>query len=138
MKVKKADQDRIDEEWGDALDLLLQFRNPDGVLALLAGDEPVPDWARKVVRRWRAGEFPPQPATKDGDDKLLAAVRAYRDKTTRCPGETRDDRIIRIADEHDISERSLRNFLDGVGGTYQRLVRDWRQWDDIYINRGLS
>ena len=121
-----------DERWGAALELLHQFRNPDGVIALLAAGAPVPDWAREEIAAWRAGQRPRLPTMKDDDWKLLAAVRAYRDKASRRPNEKRDDRIKRIADEHKISATALENFVNCEGGTYKRLVKDWQGWERIY------
>jgi hypothetical protein len=126
-------RDDPDVHWGEALELLHQSRNPDGIIALLAAGAPVPDWARAELAAWRAGQRPPLPTKNDEDEKLLAAVRAYRDKASRRPNEKKDDRIKRLADEHGVTKIALENFLNCEGGTYRRLVKDWQQWQRIYI-----
>lgn len=133
-----AKQRNWDLDWGEALELLQQFKNPDGVLALLAAGAPVPDRARKEIAKWRAGLRPPWPGPRDDNDvRLLAAVRAYHDKTTRRPKEKRELRIKRIAAEHQIRESWLEDFLNHEGSRYRRLGRDNRRWEQIYFDPNL-
>lgn len=123
-----------DWHWGEALEALQQFKNPNGVLALLAAGAPVPDWARTEIGAWLDGKRPPFAGPKnDNEVRLLAAERAYRETPLR-PDEQRDDRIARIAADHHISTNWLRNLLDGKGRQYQRLGRDWRRWERVYLD----
>jgi hypothetical protein len=138
--------DEWDLWWGEALEHLQQFENPRTVLALIAEGAPVPDWVRDEIKAWFLGERPPLPSIEEqtGDEKLLAAVRAFNDPTNRGRGERRDDRLKRVAkeygylDEHGEVEPAFRNFAKGVGGTYRRLVGDWNKWLDRYTEQEHS
>jgi hypothetical protein len=125
-----------DDKWAAALEMLQQYGNVEGVLALVvAGCDP-PDWAREELALWWEGKRPPLPTLSEDDKRLLAAVEAYR-KGCR-PGEKREQRIERIAKEHSVSKTALENFLNHEGGTYRRLVRDWRRWEQVYLEPHLK
>ncbi|MFZ1092718.1 MAG: hypothetical protein WAN75_26440 [Xanthobacteraceae bacterium] len=128
--------DTVDFAWGEALELLMQFQNPDALLALLANGAPVPDWARKEIAEWRAGKRPPLPSDLSLTDKeLLALVAAVRDPAQKRKGESRDDRINRIAQKR---AKAVRAFINNRGGTYDRIVKHWDEWERVYLNPGLG
>jgi len=129
----------VDYAWGQALEQLMQFQNPNGVLALVANGAPVPDWARKEVAQWRRGKRPEFPGfLLNVDKQLLEAVRAVRDPAQKRKGENREPRIERIARERGFRPSSLRAFLNCRGGTYYRVVKSWKEWERVYLNPGLG
>jgi hypothetical protein len=121
-----------DERWGHALDLLCQSNNATGVVVMLAAGAEVPDWVREELNRWRRGERPLCPSGVTADnERLLAAVRAYRAEPY-FRDEKRQARLERIAQQHGVNLDSLDDFLNCRGGTYGRLVKDWKKWQRIY------
>lgn len=131
----------LNERWGEALELLLQYSNSTGVLMLVAvSGAAAPDWARVTITQWLAGECPPLPSYPNADHRrLIAAACAYRE--TRRRGEKAAARLERVAreygpDEPDASERflnSLHHFVNSRGGTHDRQVDDWAEWERIYL-----
>jgi hypothetical protein len=126
----------VNERWGIALDFLQQHRDPTGVLTLLAAGAPVPDWVRKELALWHAGERPALPNFSDEDRKLLAAKRAY-DEAPWLPGEKQDDKKERIAREQarrlGIKKNSIRAFLNYEGRAYLRHLAG-QKWERIYLD----
>jgi len=94
-------------------------------------DLTLPNWARKEIARWRAGKRPPLPRNLSVADKeLLALVAAVRDPAQRRKGESREQRIMRIAQKR---APAVRAFLGCRGGTYDRIVKDWAEWERAYL-----
>jgi hypothetical protein len=135
MKRKRTDKDTLDIEWAGALESLQQFRDPLGILHMIADDAEVPQWVRGEVKEWLEGCRPARPsALTDKDQKLLDAVQAYR-TNARPSREKKDDRITRIAKEHEITRAALDNYLNCKGGTYKRVAQAWREWEAVSIDK---
>jgi hypothetical protein len=129
----------IDERWGMALDLFFTYEDVSGVFGILAaGSSIIPDWVANEFKAYLQGKRPPMPKRSEKDENLLAAARACLDKGCRRAGEKRAARIERIAKERSVSPTSLENLLNHEGGTYRRLVRDERRWEQIYVEPYLS
>ena len=137
-----AEVQNRDEQECQALDLLLQFGNPDGILELLADGAHVRDWVRVGIKMWREGKCPPMPKDlTDENRKLAVAVDAYRTEP-RQSGERRGDqydgRIKRIADKHGASPAHLESIiLKSEGGRNRRIRQhedDWREWERVYLS----
>jgi hypothetical protein len=151
--------DDLSVPWGWALDRLEQFCDPDGVLALLAYGAPVPDWVRREIAAWRAGERPPlPPPPSDDDERLLAAAADVRDEATWLLDETRGERIKRAIKERGVKGRALSdkdralsaedrrkleeyaayvaltNFLNTDGRPHARLMTKPKRWDAVYTD----
>jgi hypothetical protein len=141
MSSKRKRRASYDTDWGWvlALEQLQQFLNRDAVLALLADGAPVPDWARKEIAQWRAGNRPPRPSDlSDNDKRLLVAVAAIGDPTQKQKNESRDERIERIAREYGFDPRTLRAFLNSRGGLHRRVIKDWAEWERIYCDPSFA
>ena len=125
--------------WQLAIDQLQQRQNRDAVLALLAEGVPVPDWARKEIAQWRAGKRPKQPrGPAVWELQVLAAADAVRDPANKRKGESRDQRIERVARDLAVRLKALRAFLGCRGGTYRALVKDWEEWERIYCDDAFA
>jgi hypothetical protein len=136
---RDAKRDDDDFAWGDALDALFNFRNPDGVLALLADGRLPRPWACKMIARWRVEGWPSLPSSvrKPGDNQVLAAAHAYRKAIAATAGrrqvEKREQRLVRIAREHGTTRDALDDFLNSRGGPYKRHVKAWKRWERVYL-----
>jgi hypothetical protein len=135
-EVQNRDQDQ--EEWR-ALDLLLQFGNPFGILELFAEGAPVRDWVRVGTKMWLDGKCPSLPKDlTDENKKLAAAINAYRTQTDEERGDQCSGRIRRIADEHGVLPALLEPIIiKGQGGRCRRIRQyedDWREWERVYLS----
>jgi hypothetical protein len=109
-------------EWGDALTSLMNYKEPLGILDLLAEGAPVPEWVRVGIKMWFEGQCPSFPKDLTGENrKLAAAINAYRTE----PGQTGEKR----GDRH--SGR-----IKSQGGRRRRIRQyedDFREWERVYL-----
>ncbi len=137
MTPETSEERPYSDKWADALEMLHNYEDARGILALVTEGVHPPQWVRSDIAAWLEGDRPPLPARKDTDQdiKLRRAAEKVRDKANWRPGEIKGDRhsgrIKRIAEEEGVSPTALEYYCNCKGRAYNR-DKSWRTWDRVY------
>lgn len=113
-----------DERWIIAIEAADEWGKLDQIVELLRQDTPLSGDVRELLADLFACRKLSRPrSTSPEEGKLLSAAHVYRMQWRKRPGETRAQRIERVASEEGVSELSLQNLLDEKGRLSRRTSR---------------
>jgi hypothetical protein len=113
-----------DERWIIAIEAADEWGKLDQLVKLLREATPLSDDVREILADLIASRGLGRRRSSSPEEiKLLSAAHVYRMQWGKRPGETRDQRIARVAREEGVPEHSLRNLLDGKGRLSRRVRR---------------
>jgi hypothetical protein len=123
-----------DLRWAEALERVEQFRDARGLLVMMVALGLGPDWVRERLTLLLDGKLPPLPSGAqllDADKRLVAADCELRDEMLKRPTESYAQRLDRMARKHRVKLKTLNNFHNRRGGTFEHIEREL-QWLRAY------